>query len=493
MMRPATAAICLALAACGGGADAPPTSIAMSACRLPGVEAAARCGKLEVFEDREARSGRRIALSIAVVPARNRAREPDPIVIFAGGPGQGASALAAQVMPLFTRLNDVRDIVFLDQRGTGGSHPLACESSEPASLQAMFEDAMPERVVRECLEQLEADPRQYVTPVAVADLEEVRAALGYDKLNLWGGSYGTRVALEYLRRHPGHVRTMTLDGAAPATMKLPLSFVADGEAALKGMLDACDAEVRCRSTYPDLRASIAALRSQLARRPVRALIQNPRTGVRETIQVNENVFLSGLFRPLYVAEMASLLPYGVASAASGDFNPLLAQNLEFATDISENLSIGMHLSVVCSEDVSRVTQDELDRLDVSFFGRSLVDDFIRACRIWPRGTLPGDFYEPVASDVPALILSGGIDPATPPRHGEAVLKTLRNGRHVVAPHIGHGVSLRGCAPRLVESFIRTADARGLDTGCLERIPRPLFMLPLGVPSDPPPPLTGPRK
>lgn len=484
MTRPGLAALCLALAACGGGHDAPRTSIAMAACRLPGVEAAARCGKLEVFEDREARSGRRIELGISVVPARNRAREPDPIVIFAGGPGQGASALAAQVMPLFTRLNDVRDIVFLDQRGTGKSHPLDCESSEPQSLQAMFEDAMPERLVRECLEQLEADPRQYVTPLAVADLEEVRAALGYDKLNLWGGSYGTRVALEYLRRHPKHVRTVTLDGAAPATMKLPLSFVADGEAALKQMLDACDAQVRCRSTYPELRAAIAALRSQLSRRPVRTSIQDPRTGVRETIQVNENVFLSGLFRPLYVAEMASLLPYGVAAAASGDFNPLLAQNLEFTADISENLAVGMHLSVVCSEDVPRITREEMDRLDASFFGRALVDDFVRACRIWPRGKLPGDFYEPVVSDVPALVLSGGIDPATPPRHGEAVVKSLRNARHVVAPHIGHGVSLRGCAPRLVESFIRTADAKGLDASCLERIPRPLFMLPLGVSSEP---------
>lgn len=484
MTRRCIAALSLALAACSAGSDAPRGTIALSACRLPGVEAAARCGKLEVFEDREAQSGRRIKLSIAVVPARNRTREPDPIVIFAGGPGQGASALAAQVMPLFSRLNDMRDIVFLDQRGTGDSHPLACEPDEPQSLQAMFEDAMPERLVRQCLEQLEADPRQYVTPLAVADLEEVRAALGYDKLNLWGGSYGTRVALEYLRRHGSHVRSMTLDGVAPSTMKLPLSFVADGEAALKKMLDACDAEVRCHSTYPELRAAIAALRNQLSRRPARASIQDPRSGARETIQVNENVFLSGLFRPLYVAEMASLLPYGVAAAASGDFNPLLAQNLEFTADISENLAVGMHLSVVCTEDVPRISRQELDMLDVSFFGRALVDDFVRACGLWPRGKLPADYYDPVVSDVPVLILSGGIDPATPPRHGEAVARTLRNARHLIAPHIGHGVSLRGCAPRLVESFIRKPDGRALEASCLEQIPRPLFMLPMGAMREP---------
>lgn len=484
MRLAAAAAAVLAAAACAP--DRPPgrDTLALAPCRLPGVDPQARCGTHEVFEDRAAQSGRRIRLNVAVVPARNRAHEPDPIVVLAGGPGQGAVSLAAQVMPLFARLNDTRDVVFVDQRGTGGSHPLDCAPDEPQPLQALFEDAVPERLVRECLERLEADPRLYVTPLAVADLEEVLAGLGYGRVNLWGGSYGTRVALEYIRRHGKRVRTATLDGAAPATMKLPLSFVADGEAALKKLLDACDAQPLCRSTYPQLRASIAALRSDLSRRPLRASIQDPRTGVRESVQVNENVFLSGLFRPLYVAETASLLPYGVAAAASGDFNPLLAQNLEFSTEISENLALGMHLSVVCTEDVARISPDELDMLDASFFGRALVDDFVRACSIWPRGELPPDYYDPVVSDVPVLVLSGGIDPATPPRHGEAVVKSLANARHLVAPHLGHGVSLRACAPRLVETFIRKADPRALDGRCLEAVPRPYFLLPLGTAREP---------
>jgi pimeloyl-ACP methyl ester carboxylesterase len=298
-------------------------------------------------------------------------------------------------------------------------------------------------------------------------------------MNLWGGSYGTRAALEYLRRHPDRVRTMTLDGVAPATMKLPLSFVADGEAALTRLLDDCDAQAICRSTYPNLRAMIASLRSSLARRPQRVTIQDPRTGDRQVIQVNENVFLSALFRPLYVAELASLLPLGVSAAAGGDFNPMLAQNLEFTTDVSENLAVGMHLSVICAEDVPRITADDLQGLSRSFFGSALVDDFMRACAIWPRGQVPRDFYDPVKSDVPALLLSGGIDPATPPRHAQKVAETLPNARHFVAPHLGHGVSLHGCAPRLVEQFIRSGTAARLEGKCLERIPRPLFLMPLG--------------
>jgi pimeloyl-ACP methyl ester carboxylesterase len=468
------------LAACTPGSEAPRSAIALAPCRLPGVDTPAQCGTYEVWENREAKSGRRIALALAVVPARLRARDADPIVVFAGGPGQGAVGLASQVMPLFARLNDSRDVVFLDQRGTGGSNPLDCEDEGEQPLQALFEDALPARLVAKCLAGLDADPTQYVTPIAIEDLDEVRAALGYSKLNLWGGSYGTRAALEYLRRHGDHVRSVVLDGVAPANMKLPLSFVADGDAALRRLIEACSAEALCGKTYPDLRATIERLRAELARRPVRVAIQDPRSGDRETIQVNENVFLSGLFRPLYVAELASLLPYGVSAAAAGDFNPLLAQNLEFASDVSENLSVGMHLSVICAEDIPRITPADLASLSGSFFGGALVSDFVRACALWPRGKLPDDYYEPVRSDAPVLILSGGIDPATPPRHGDLVARTLPNSRHLVAPQVGHGVSMHGCAPRLIEAFVRKANARELDGKCLERIPRPLFVMPLGT-------------
>lgn len=467
------------LAGCGPGSPESSSAVALADCRLPGVDSQARCGTYEVWEDREAKAGRRLKLRFAIVPARLRARDPDPIVVLAGGPGQGAIALAAQVMPLFARLNDSRDVIFLDQRGTGGSAPLDC-GEEQQPVQSLFEDALPERLVKRCLEQLDADPRLYVTTIAMEDLDEVRAALGYGQVNLWGGSYGTRAALEYIRRHGERVRTAVLDGVAPADMKLPLSFVADGDAALQRLIEACAAESLCASVYPDLRIMIATLRRQLARRPAQALIEDPRTGERTPIQVNENVFLTGIFRPLYVAELASLLPFGISAAVAGDFNPLLAQNLELADDIAENLSIGMHLSVVCAEDIPRVTQADLEALSTSFFGRALVDDFLRACASWPRGKVAADYYEPVISDVPVLILSGGIDPATPPRHGDAVAKSLRNSLHVVAPHLGHGVSLHGCAPRMIEKFVREAGVAGLDAKCLQRIPRPLFLMPLGT-------------
>jgi pimeloyl-ACP methyl ester carboxylesterase len=415
-----------------------------------------------------------------VIPARRRAADPDPIVALAGGPGQGAIALAPQVTGLFSRLNDTRDLVLVDQRGTGGSNPLECDAGASNTLQAMFEDTLPEKRVRDCLASLEADPRQYATTTAVDDLDEVLGAMGYARVNLWGGSYGTRVALELMRRHPGRVRTATLDGVAPAGMKLPLSFVADGEAAFERMLADCESDPACGKAYPGLRREVAALRARLARQPARAAITDPVTGDAHEVKVTQSVLLTGLFRPLYAPELASLLPFAITRAAGGDFAPLLAQNLELTGELADNLALGMHLSVICSEDVPRITPADLALASRAFFGRALVDDFLKACARWPKAAVPADFHDPVRSATPALVLSGGLDPATPPRHGEAVAAALGNARHAVAPYLSHGVSGHGCAPRLIERFVKTADARSLDVSCLARIPRPLFLLPVGT-------------
>ena len=467
----------LACAACSPSPDTVRGTVQLAPCRLPGLDRQALCGEHEVWENREARAGRRIAIRIGVIPARRRAGEPDPMVVLAGGPGQGAIALARHVATLFSRLNDSRDIVLIDQRGTGRSRALECnQGDDPVD---MFDDSRLEAMVVQCLESLDADPRQYATPSAVADLDEVLGALGYAGVNLWGGSYGTRVALELMRRYPRRVRTATLDGVAPMGMKLPLSFAADGEAAFERLVADCEAAAACRQAYPGLRSDVSALRARLARQPVQITITDPVSGKPHGIRVTESIFLSGLFRPLYVPVLASLLPFSITRAADGDFNPLLAQNLEFAQDVIENFSMGMHLAVVCSEDVPRIDPGDLAAASRTFFGLALADNFLRACTHWPKAELPADYYDPVRSAAPVLVLSGGIDPATPPRLGEEVVARLPNARHAVAPNLAHGVSGHGCAPKLLEKFVREADARSLDLSCLARIPRPLFVLPIG--------------
>lgn len=471
-----------ALLACAGCSPSPDNvrgKVPFEACRLPELDREVLCARYEVWEDREARAGRRIALRIGVLPARRRGTESDPVVVLAGGPGQGAVAMARQVSSLFSRLNDVRDIVLIDQRGTGRSAPLDCKDGDnPIRMLDLFDNSQVEAKVKECLDGLDADLRHYATSTAVADLDEVLGALGYAKVNLWGGSYGTRVALEFLRRHPERVRTATLDGVAPMGMKLPLSFAADGEAAFDRVVADCEAESACREVYPALRREVSALRARLARQPAQTSITDPVSGRALDVAVTESVFLSGLFRPLYVPAYSSLLPLAISQAAKGDFTPLLAQNLEFTRGVLENFSMGMHLTVVCSEDVSRVAPSDLAVAARTFFGLALADNFLRACRLWPKAKIPADYYDPVRSQAPVLVLSGGLDPATPPRYGEEVVTSLPNARLAVAPNLAHGVGGQGCAQGLVEKFVREADARSLDVSCLARIPRPLFVLPV---------------
>jgi pimeloyl-ACP methyl ester carboxylesterase len=330
--------------------------------------------------------------------------------------------------------------------------------------------------VVKCLAQLDADPRQYVTPIAIEDLDEVRAALGYPRLNLWAGSYGTRVALEYVRRHRDHVRTIVLDGVAPATMKLPLSFASDGDAALeaphRGLRDRGAVQQGlsgpARAHQLDALAARAPARARDHRRPA---YRRPRRHPGERERLPLGALPAALRGRAREPAAARHLGRGL-----GDFNPLLAQNLELADDIAENLAIGMHLSVICAEDVPRITRADLDAAGSSFFGRALVDDFLRACRTWPRGKVPDDYYEPVSSNVPALILSGGIDPATPPRHGDEVARTLRTRATSWRPSWARRepARLRAAPDRVVRA---RGQRRGLDGKCLQRIPRPLFVMP----------------
>ena len=248
-------------------------------------------------------------------------------------------------MPLFSRLNDTRDVLFVDQRGTGGSNPLDCEDSGAARCSRSSRTPCPRRWCASCLEELDADPRQYVTPIAVEDLDEVRGALGYERVNLWGGSYGTRVALEYTAPPPRRACARTiLDGVAPADMKLPLSFVADGEAALERLIDGCEAAVLCGKAIPTCAAD--RLDAHRASPPARARgdpgSAHRRPGAHP--RQRERVPLRPLPPALRGGAREPAAATACRSAASGDFNPLLAQNLEFADDISRE-PLGGHAPV----------------------------------------------------------------------------------------------------------------------------------------------------
>ena len=461
----------------------------LAPCRLKGIEREVRCGRIEVPEDPDRADGRKIAIHFAVVPALAKNKSPDPLFVLAGGPGQAATRVAPLMQPVLSRLNARRDIVYVDQRGTGDSNRLDCERGK--KLLSLSESADPMRAVDQlaaCAKQVgeRADLRQYATWIAMRDLDAVRAVLGADRINLWGGSYGTRAALEYLRQYPQRVRSVVLDGVAPATMVLPASFGVDSDVALQRMIDACAADTACRTHYPQLDGDIKRLLF-VAERGTRVPVTHPLTGEGETLPLDRSVLASLLRAPLYAPQLAAVLPFALAQAGRGNYDPLFALTSALTARMGENFAELMHFAVVCAEDMPRVDAAARAQTAATRFGTGFLDLYERACQQVPVRPVPPAFYEAPRADVPVLILSGGADPATPPRHGEVVARSLPRALHLVAPHLGHGVTQYGCAPELIGRFVRQADAPGRavfagiedgkDAGCLERLPAPVVFRP----------------
>jgi pimeloyl-ACP methyl ester carboxylesterase len=467
----------LLLGMCGCGTRTSTVLLQLELCGAGEGPSGAYCGVHEVFEDRAAGAGRKVALKVVVLPALSNEPLSDPLFFLAGGPGQAATELAGPIQSMFSRVRRQRDIVLVDQRGTGKDHPLRCEEAlkdedkDPNAID--FE--MPWEKIRECLASFEGDAARYTTTVAMDDLDEVRAWLGYERINLYGGSYGTRAALVYLRQHPQTVRSVILDGVAPTGMAIPLQMPSDIQRALDKVLEACAAEPGCNERFPDLGEKFRALLAKLEREQPKARLRHPRTGEPVELTISPRV-LHTLAGPLYVPWMSSLIPLVIQEASEGNFAPLLA--LAFSGEgIAETISQGMHFSIVCSEDAPLVEAADPEAAAAgTFLGASLLQTRWKACEFWPRAQVPPEYYEPVTSDAPVLILSGDLDPVTPPRWGELAARTLPNSRHLIAPAAGHGVLTNGCAMRLIEQFLETADASKLDASCLEEGKRPPFFV-----------------
>jgi len=450
----------------------------LTPCRLKGIETEVLCGTVERPENPRDPAARTLAIHFAVVPALAKNKAPDPLFVFAGGPGQAATRVTGQLQAIFAKINARRDIVYIDQRGTGQSNPLQCrrDSDRAATLPSLREAVDPGaslEQLRSCIPTLAADTRFYTTSIAVGDFDAVRTSLGAPAINLWGGSYGTRAALEYLRQFPQHVRSVVLDGVAPATLALPASFAIDGNAALNRLLADCERDRVCHARYPELSAKIDRLFAASARRP-RVIATQPLTGTPETLTLDATTVASLLRAPLYAPQTAAMLPYALAQATQGDSTALLTLTSAFASSLAENFSEVMHFAVVCAEDLPRVDPAAIDAARRTRFGTAYIDLYRRACANFAPAAVPPEFYIAPSANVPVLMLSGGRDPATPPEHAAALAQSLPNARHLLAPNLGHGVSSQGCAPELITRFIRQANFDAIDGSCLEKIPAPPF-------------------
>lgn len=448
-----------------------------------GATTAAFCAPFQVPEDWDATdAGRKIDLNLALIKADAEAADADFVVFLAGGPGQAAIENWPQVAAAFAPLRKHHHILLLDQRGTGGSHALSCgrdaDKDKPADAVAESGANLDQvrRATRECLEQVgkNADPRFYTTTVAVRDLEAVRQALGAPQFDLVGVSYGTRVAQQYLMRYPDGVRSLVLDSVAPNEIVLGAEFAENLENALKAQFSLCTKTAACATAFPDPYASLIKLRDELRVKPQNYAFRDPVTFA-PTHQRLDDYALAGLVRLFaYSPETAALLPLSIAEGLKGNYTPLAGQSKLLTGDLSELRDNGMQTSVICAEDADLLTPRPQDA--ATLLGTALIDVIRTQCEIWPHGTRPADFHTPLKSDKPVFVLEGELDPVTPPRYGEQVLKGLSNARLLVARGQGHNVIGRGCIPRLVADFVDHLAPKDLDTHCADVLgPTPAFI------------------
>lgn len=432
----------------------------------------AQCARFEVRENRALPQSRRIALNIAWLPATQEgSAAADPVFFLAGGPGQAATEVWPQLDAAFAEVRRNRHVVLIDQRGTGGSNPLICRNSQGRSAMMERENDSLSQAVKfagQCARGLNADPRYYTTTDAVADLDAVRAALGVERIDLVGVSYGTRVAQQYAGRHPQQVRTLLLDGVIPNDIALGADTARNLDAALVQQFDRCRRDQACRERFgDDPREQLRKLMARVKAAPVQVDYRDPETGetLRDKVTPDTIAGLTRMFA--YTPQAASVLPLVLNEADNGRYAPLMSLAKMLQTQFGDALAYGMQLSVVCAEDIDLMppNPDDADTLLGGETGRVLAGQ----CRIWPTGQRPADFHAPLKSAAPALLLSGEFDPVTPARYGEQVLKGLSQGRHLVLRGQGHGNFAVGCMPKLMARFIESADARQLDAKCLDSL------------------------
>ena len=455
-----------------------PTTIGLTSCTLAKHKEAALCGKHQVYENRAAQTGRKIALNIVVLPARSSPTKADPVFYLAGGPGQAAARIASAGEDAIMReLRHERDLVFIDMRGTGDSNGLQCSFPiDRADVQNFFLELFDPVKVQACSEKLEqsADLRYYTTPLGIEDLEEIRSALGYDQINLYGISYGSLAALEYVRRYSDHVRSAVLAGVAAPAAKLPLQLVLAAQQAMTRLFHDCAADVVCASAFPNLTGSFGRILDGFKPGMVNFAVAHPVSKAIQTVSLSRGVFARQVVSLLYSHRTASLLPLIIDSAAKGDWSPYVRVLTRSAAAPEFGVFLGAYFSATCAESIPFIDESELEHASAgTFLGDFRARRHQQPCAYWPRGAIDSEFHSPVRADAPVLMLSGDIDPSTPAEFGAQVLQSLPNGRQVILRSTPHSFA-SPCARDQIVAFITNGSAKELDANCAARLRRPPF-------------------
>ncbi|MEJ2127217.1 MAG: alpha/beta hydrolase [Woeseiaceae bacterium] len=462
-------------------AGTPAAALDLEDCRIsagpgyPGIKA--RCGTFLRPLDPSQPGGEQLELRVAIVPALNLEPQPDPLVPFAGGPGGSSIQFYAGYFSAFEPVRRDRDILLIDQRGTGDSARMDCPIDDDI-IEGQFDEETTLEFTRACLDQLPHDPRFFTTSVAVDDLEALRVELGYPALNLLGTSYGSRVAQHFARRYPESTRTVVLDGVVPPQLPLGPGIALEAQRAADEIFARCAEDSACNEHFPEIDLDFAAVRSRVTNEPIVVSLLDPVTGRPAEIEFGRNELAAAVRLLAYQPQTIALLPLVIHEAANDNFVPIAAQFQLTVTSLMDALALGMHNSVMCTEDLPFIDRDTVDieALEATFIGAMQFEALDTICSAWPHGPIDDDFNEPLATDLPVLLLSGSADPVTPPGYAEMALVEMTNHAHIINTNQGHGQIAAGCMPDVIARFIDSADPADLDVSCMERA----FVMPFFV-------------
>lgn len=449
------------------------TARGLAPCHVKGVSRRAFCGHVTVPLDYAMPSdadGNTIDIFVALLPAQATSRRGDPFVLLAGGPGQAASDMGVLAARAFDNIWRRRDILLIDQRGTGRSHPVKCGMPDGApDMEAAV------AAVAACRADADVDVSHFTLEADIHDMDRVRDALGYETLNLWGVSYGTRTAALYYRRYGSRVRSLVLDGVAPPDLPLFLTAPAAAERAKRKLAEACAEQPACADTFGDLNAAIDRLVDRARAGELSFDGIDPLSGAPLAFTMTEMIAVEAVRSVLYQPDAAVTLPFAVTEADRGNLLPLIA-GLMAGAGLADSMYLGATLGILCGEEVARTGADAARAAGRdSFAGDTYYRTWKAYCDVWdyriPGRDLPGDIGAPIGGDVPALILSGELDPITPPGQGDHMARGFPNSRHIVVPAAGHNTSHMACMPDLIADFLETLDAAALDTACLDHLAR----------------------
>ncbi|HET9188079.1 MAG TPA: alpha/beta hydrolase [Acidothermaceae bacterium] len=456
----------------------------MASCTVQGTSAL--CGTLSVPENRLTGRGRTIGINVVVVPASGADRAPDPIVWFAGGPGDSAVAAIQSTLNSLVDARVHRDLVFIDQRGTGDSNPLTCPSFPSADDKAAFT-----RSVESCLASLPADIRFYTTAMFVDDVDQVLGALGYRTANLMGISYGTTAEQVMLLRHPKRVRTVTLFSGTPLNAPLFERFPANVQAALDGVFARCEADSACGQAFPDLAGDWQSVWSALSQAPWVLPAASSPTGQAVTLDtaslasLTNNLLrnsITAAWLPVMVHTLATVSDHesAIASVATA----LLGSGFPLSTSDQNPM---VTYPIMCNEPWESFRPEALaDQRDSFEYASDLASAqwWQQVCALIPKSPVAAvGKNTPPSSSVPVLALNGSADPIEPPSNMANAERLWPNGMHVVEPAQGHdinGDAWSACLTSLTDRFISAGSVAGLDTSCLADIPARPFALDLSA-------------